>query len=203
MALLEIFDPKAAPQAIGIDLGTTNSIVARMRDGKPQAIVDCDQQALLPSAVYYDAKGQVIVGHEALRMASAEPSHTIMSAKRFVGRSADDPQTERLGTYVFAEPETADQARNVRFRVHDRAVSPVEVSAEILKQLRRNAEDKLKSVGGAVITVPAYFDDAQRQATRDAGRLADIEVLRLLNEPTAAALAYGLDSKKNRRVCRL
>ena len=193
MGLLEIFDPKAAPRPIGIDLGTTNSIVARMRDGKPVAIVDCDQEALLPSAVFYDHKGQIIVGREALRMAPSEPETTIVSVKRFMGRGAEDKQTKLLGPYKF----DLSEARTVRFEVHGRSLTPVEVSAEILRQLKHNATDELKSVGGAVITVPAYFDDAQRQATKDAGKLAGLEVLRLLNEPTAAALAYGLDSKNN------
>jgi molecular chaperone HscA len=197
MALLEIFDPVAAPRPIGIDLGTTNSIVARMRDGVPMAIRDCDQEALVPSAVFYDRAGRVVVGREALRMAAAEPAHTIVSVKRFMGRGADDPETRRLGTYDFAAPGSEAEARTVRFRVPGRDVTPVEVSAEILKALREIAEDELKSVGGAVITVPAYFDEAQRQATKDAGRLAGLEVLRLLNEPTAAALAYGLDTKKD------
>jgi molecular chaperone HscA len=197
MALLEIFDPVARPRPIGIDLGTTNSVVARIRDDKPLAIVDCDNEALLPSAVYYDERGQVIVGREALRMASVDPESTIVSVKRFMGRGADDPETSRLGTYRFVPPAGADEARSVRFQVHGRVVTPVEVSAEILKALKELAEDELRNVGGAVITVPAYFDDAQRQATKDAGRLAGLEVLRLLNEPTAAALAYGLDSKNN------
>ena len=197
MALLEIFDPLAGPRPVGIDLGTTNSIVARMRDGQPTAILDCDQQALVPSVVYYDASGQVIVGTEALRMATAHPSHTIVSVKRLMGRGADDPETDRLSTYAFVPPTNEQQARTMRFKVRDRVVTAVEVSAEVLRALRQRAEDELKSVGGAVITVPAYFDDAQRQATKDAGKLAGLDVLRLLNEPTAAALAYGLDSKKN------
>lgn len=197
MALLEIFDPVAAPRPIGIDLGTTNSIVARMRDGKPDAIRDCDLEALVPSAVFYDRRGQVIVGREALRMATTEPANTIVSVKRFMGRGAADEETKRLGTYDFVSPENEEEARTVRFRVQSRAVTPVEVSAEILKALRQLAEDELRAVGGAVITVPAYFDDAQRQATKDAGRLAGLDVLRLLNEPTAAALAYGLDTKQN------
>ena len=197
MALLEIFDPKAAPRPIGIDLGTTNSVVARLRDGKPVPILDCDQEALVPSAVYYDKTGNVVVGREAMRMAAADPSHTIVSVKRFMGRGADDPQVAQLGTYVFADPETEDDKRSVRFVVRDKIVTPVEVSAAILEKLKKDAEAELKSVGGAVITVPAYFDDAQRQATKDAGRLAGLEVLRLLNEPTAAAIAYGLDRQKN------
>ena len=197
MALLEIYDPKARPRPVGIDLGTTNSLVARMRDGKPMAVLDCDQHALLPSAVYYDASGQVVVGREALRMAGVEPSHTVVSVKRLMGRGAGDPETQRLGTSVFVEPRNAEEARTIRLKVRDREVTPVEVSAEILKALARQAEDELRQIGGVVITVPAYFDDAQRQATKDAGRLAGLEVLRLLNEPTAAALAYGLDTKQN------
>jgi molecular chaperone HscA len=197
MTLLEIFDPKAAPRPIGIDLGTTNSLVARVRDGKPAVIADCNDEGLLPSAVYYDARGAVIVGHDALRLAAAHPRETIVSVKRFMGRGADDPETRRLGTYEFATPATPDEAKSVRFKVHDKVVTPVEVSAEILKALRLRAEDELRSIGGVVITVPAYFDDAQRQATKDAGRLAGLDVLRLLNEPTAAALAYGLEKQQN------
>jgi molecular chaperone HscA len=197
MTLFEIFDPKAAPRPIGIDLGTTNSLVARVRDGRPTVIADCDGGRLVPSAVHYDASGRVIVGAEALRLAATSPRETIVSVKRFMGRGADDPETRRLGTYDFVAPATPEEAKSVRFRVHDRVVTPVEVSAEILRRLKTNAESELKSVGGAVITVPAYFDDAQRQATKDAGRLAGLDVLRLLNEPTAAALAYGLEKRKN------
>lgn len=198
MSFLEIFDPAASPRPIGIDLGTTNSIVARMRDGEPTAIRDCDDEALVPSAVFYDRSGQVLVGRQAMRMAAAHPSDTIVSVKRFMGKGANDAETRRLGTYEFAVATGEEDARSVRFRVApDRVVTPVEVSAEILKALYQLAEDELRSVGPAVITVPAYFDDAQRQATKDAGKLAGIEVLRLLNEPTAAALAYGLEQKKN------
>lgn len=198
MSLLEIFDPAASPRPIGIDLGTTNSIVARMRDGDPHAIRDCDGEALVPSAVFYDGAGRVIVGREAMRMAAAHPTDTIVSVKRFMGKGADDPETKRLGTLAFAVPSNAEEARSVRFRVaRSRVVTPIEVSAEILKALHQLAEDELRTVGPAVITVPAYFDDAQRQATKDAGKLAGLEVLRLLNEPTAAALAYGLEQKQN------
>jgi molecular chaperone HscA len=198
MALFEIFDPAASPKPIGIDLGTTHSIVARMRDGKPTPITNCDLESLVPSAVFYDERGQVIVGREALRMASSHPRETIVSVKRLIGRGANDEETRKLGTFDFVAPTTDEEARTIRLRVGaDRVVGPVEVSAEILKALKQLAEDELRSVGGAVITVPAYFDDAQRQATKDAGRLAGLEVLRLLNEPTAAALAYGLDKKKD------
>lgn len=197
MSLLEIFDPKALPRPVGIDLGTTNSLVARVRDGKPLVITDCNNQGLLPSVVHYDERGGVIVGQGAQRLAVEHPRETIVSVKRFMGRGADDPETRRLGPYEFAEPKTPDEAKSVRFKVRDKVVSPVEVSAEILRALRSLAEDELKTVGGVVITVPAYFDDAQRQATRDAGRLAGLDVLRLLNEPTAAALAYGLEKQNN------
>ncbi|MDI3286958.1 Fe-S protein assembly chaperone HscA [Polyangium sp. 15x6] len=197
MALLEIFDPKAAPRPIGIDLGTTNSLVARVRDGKPVVITDCNAEKLVPSVVHYDPRGRVIVGADAQRLAVDFPRETIVSVKRFMGRGADDPETRRLGPYEFAEPKTPEEAKSVRFKVRDRSVTPVEVSAEVLKVLRSLAEDELRSVGGAVITVPAYFDDAQRQATKDAGKLAGLDVLRLLNEPTAAALAYGLEKQKN------
>ena len=200
MAFLEIFDPKAPPRPIGIDLGTTNSRVAYVKNERPVAIMDCNQAALLPSVVSY-ANETVLVGEEAKRRASESPRDTIVSVKRFMGRGADDPETLRLGPYDFTSPQ-AGEANVVRFRVAagsqaERVVTPVEVSAEILRALVRLAQDELRSVGGAVITVPAYFDDGQRQATKDAGRLAGIDVLRLLNEPTAAALAYGLEKKVN------
>jgi molecular chaperone HscA len=195
-ALLEIFDPKAPPRAIGIDLGTTNSLVAFVKNERPEAIRDCDGLALVPSVVHYGPTSDVVVGVSAQRLAAEHPRETIVSVKRFMGRGADDPETKRLGPYAFESPK-AGEPNVVRFRVRDRVVTPVEVSAEILRALRRLAEDELRSVGGAVITVPAYFDDAQRQATKDAGRLAGLDVLRLLNEPTAAALAYGLEKKQN------
>jgi len=194
--LLDIFDPKAAPRAIGIDLGTTNSIVAYVRDGAPTALTTCDGAPLLPSVVHYGSNGAVLVGRAAKAQLTRDPGRTIASVKRFMGRDAKDPETARLGAHKFAIPKNDAEAKSVRFDV-GRAVTPVEVSAEILKSLRQSAVDQLRSVGGAVITVPAYFDDAQRQATKDAGRLAGLEVLRLLNEPTAAALAYGLDQKQN------
>lgn len=192
MTLFQIFDPKARPTPIGIDLGTTSSLVAWVAGGVPRCVLDCGLTALVPSAVHYTADGRVIVGEDARALASEHPRETIISVKRFMGRGADDPETRRLGPYSFIKP-TEGQSNTVRFAVHDKSVSPVEVSAEILRFLKARAENELQRVGGAVITVPAYFDDAQRQATRDAGRLAGLDVLRLLNEPTAAALAYGLD----------
>ncbi|HET7539309.1 MAG TPA: Fe-S protein assembly chaperone HscA [Polyangiaceae bacterium] len=191
--LLDIFDPKAPPQAIGIDLGTTNSIVAHVRDGRPMPLTTCDGSPLLPSVVHYGSEGSVLVGRNAAAYATREPERTIASVKRFMGRAAGDVETKRLGAYKFVPGESSV----VRFDLGKLTPSAIEVSAEILKSLRQSALDQLTHVGGAVITVPAYFDDAQRQATRDAGRLAGLEVLRLLNEPTAAALAYGLDKQEN------
>jgi molecular chaperone HscA len=197
MSLLEIFDPKAPPRPIGIDLGTTHSLVASVGGDRPSVIEDCFGQVMIPSVVCYESDGSVIVGERAKALAASRPQDTIVSVKRFMGRGADDAETRRMGPYRFVEA-AAGQANVVRFDVAGRApVSPVEVSAEILRTLRLRAEDELASVGGAVITVPAYFDDAQRQATKDAARLAGLDVLRLLNEPTAAALAYGLEHKKN------
>lgn len=197
MALFEIFDPKANPRPVGIDLGTTNSLVAYVANERPVAIADCDLETLVPSVVAYLPNGEVVVGRRAVRLASEHPRDTIVSVKRFMGRGADDPETRRLGPYAFAPP-TAGEANTVRFQMTGgRVVTPVEVSAEILRALKAVAVDALRNVGPAVITVPAYFDDAQRQATRDAARLAGLDVLRLLNEPTAAALAYGLERKHN------
>lgn len=197
MTLFEIFDPKAAPRPIGIDLGTTHSLVAHVRDGRPEVITDCDQAVLTPSVVSYDERGNVIVGRAAALRAPSHPKETIASVKRFMGRGASDPETRKLTPYEIVEPSSPEEADVVRFRVHDKVVTAVEVSAEILRALKRNAEDHIGKVGGAVITVPAYFDDAQRQATRDAGKLAGLEVLRLINEPTAAALAYGLEKQQD------
>jgi molecular chaperone HscA len=195
MALLQIHDPQAAPKPLGIDLGTTNSLVAYVTaDGTPVAIRDCDNDPLVPSVVHYASDGRVLVGKDALALAQRFPEDTIASVKRFMGRGADDPETRRLGPYRFA----SEEGPVVRFAVPpSRVVTPTEVSAQILAFLREQVEDELGAVGPVVITVPAYFDDAQRQATKDAGKLAGLEVLRLLNEPTAAALAYGLQEQRN------
>ena len=195
MALMQIHDPVAAPRPIGIDLGTTNSLVAYVPlIGGATTILDCDGDALVPSIVHFPAEGPTIVGKAAVGYLKEHPEDTIVSVKRFMGRGADDAETRRLGPYQFA----ADSGPVVQFAVAgSKTVTPIEVSAEILRALKQTAEDELGEVGGAVITVPAYFDDAQRQATKDAARLAGLQVLRLLNEPTAAALAYGLDSKQN------
>ncbi len=197
MGLLQIHDPAAKPKAIGIDLGTTNSVVAYVAPtGEPVVIRDCDDLALVPSVVHYTKEGATTVGRHALERAVEHPHDTILSVKRLMGRGADDPETRRLGSYRFATTE----GPVVRLEVAGgRVVTPVEVSATILRELADNAQDELGPIGGAVITVPAYFDDAQRQATKDAAKLAGLTVLRLLNEPTAAALAYGLGAKKNGR----
>ncbi|HSC89295.1 MAG TPA: Fe-S protein assembly chaperone HscA, partial [Polyangiaceae bacterium] len=195
--LLDIYDPKAAPRAIGIDLGTTHSIVAVLRDERPEALVTCDGGALLPSVVHFGDHGSVLVGRAAKAHATREPERTISSAKRFMGRSHDEARRQSLLSVRLATPQSEEEARVVRFDLGGRLVTPIEVSAKILESLKQSAVDQLTRVGGVVITVPAYFDDAQRQATKDAGRLAGLEVLRLLNEPTAAALAYGLDNRHN------
>ncbi len=181
-------------RAIGIDLGTTNSLVARIDElNRPQVIPVEGDGPLLPSAVYYGMDGSIEVGAAARQKAPERPVDTILSVKRFMGRGPGDIRAEDRGIYHFDETGSV-----VKIAVNHgkRAVTPVEVSAEILKVLRRCAAAHLGGPpGGCVITVPAYFDDAQRQATKDAGRLAGLDVLRLLNEPTAAALAYGLDKR--------
>ena len=195
MALLQISEPGESPEphqarlAAGIDLGTTNSLVATVRNSIAVALPDAEGQVLLPSIVRYLADGQPDVGRAAQAMQAKDPKNTIASVKRFMGRGLKDAHAENT-SYAFIDAPGMLQLRTVAG-----PKSPVEVSAEILKVLRRRAEESLGGeLHGAVITVPAYFDDAQRQATKDAARLAGIHVLRLLNEPTAAAIAYGLDN---------
>jgi molecular chaperone HscA len=174
------------PRVVGIDLGTTNSLVAHVADAEPVVLGD---DPIVPSVVYYGASG-VEVGRSAQAHAIEEPRATLSSVKRLIGRGMKDVANVR-GQLPY---ELVGDDRAVRLRVGTREVSPVEVSAEILKELKGRAEQQLGGpIEGAVITVPAYFDDAQRQATRDAGRLAGLEVMRLMAEPTAAAVAYGLD----------
>jgi molecular chaperone HscA len=197
MALLQISEPgqSAAPHehrlAIGIDLGTTNSLVATVRSGVPDTLPDTQGRHLLPSVVHYRADAAPVVGEEALAVAADDPLNTIASVKRLMGRGlADVKMLGKLLPYEFA----ASESGMPRLRTAAGERSPVEVSAEILRTLRQRAEATLGGeLVGAVITVPAYFDDAQRQATKDAAKLAGLNVLRLLNEPTAAAVAYGLD----------
>ena len=196
MALLQISEPgaSAAPHehrlAIGIDLGTTNSLVATVRSGMAVVLNDESGRPLVPSVVHYDGDGGVEVGFEAQVRQSVDPKNTIVSVKRFMGRGLKDIAHIESMPYDFEQGEGM-----IRLRTVQGVKSPVEVSADILKALRTRAESALAGqITGAVITVPAYFDDAQRQATKDAARLAGINVLRLLNEPTAAAIAYGLDN---------
>jgi molecular chaperone HscA len=199
MALLQISEPgqSTAPHqhklAVGIDLGTTNSLVATVRSGLSSVLIDDDGHALLPSVVRYMPNGSIEVGYSAQAAQSQDPSNTIVSAKRFMGRGLKDIDVS-LQPYHFIETKT-ESGEMLQIETRAGVKSPIEISAEILKNLKNRAE---KSLGGelvgVVITVPAYFDDAQRQATKDAARLAGLNVLRLLNEPTAAAVAYGLDT---------
>ncbi|WP_312961496.1 Fe-S protein assembly chaperone HscA [Stutzerimonas nitrititolerans] len=196
MALLQIAEPGQSPQphqrrlAVGIDLGTTNSLVAALRSGITAPLADAEGRLILPSAVRYHAD-HIEVGHAARQAAASDPLNTVVSVKRLMGRGLGD--VKQLGgqlPYRFSEGES----QMPFIETVQGAKSPVEVSAEILRALRERAEATLGGdLVGAVITVPAYFDDAQRQATKDAARLAGLNVLRLLNEPTAAAVAYGLD----------
>jgi molecular chaperone HscA len=196
MALLQIAEPgeSAAPHehrlAVGIDLGTTNSLVATVRSGMSVVLNDVQGRPLLPSVVAYTADGSVEVGYSAEAKQSIDPKNTIISVKRFMGRGRHDIAHIETLPYDFVDTEGM-----VKLKTIAGIKSPVEISAEILKTVRNRAEASLGGeLTGAVITVPAYFDDAQRQATKDAARLAGINVLRLLNEPTAAAIAYGLDN---------
>ena len=197
MALLQISEPGTSPDphtrrhAVGIDLGTTHSLVAAVRSGVAECLPDRDGDVILPSAVRYLADGTTRVGREALAGAVSDATNTIVSVKRLMGRGlADLPAAGRLA-YDFVDSGEG----MVRLRTAAGIKSPVEISAQILATLRRRAEDTFDGeLYGAVITVPAYFDDAQRQATKDAAELAGLEVLRLISEPTAASIAYGLDN---------
>src|SRR5437879_1647253 len=193
--------PRGAPmaKAVGIDLGTTNSVVAAvMEGGKAEVIPNAEGQRVTPSAVAFTDDGQRLVGQVAKRQAILNPEATIYSAKRFIGRKWGEVDEEAKIVSYKVVKGTND---SVRFEVRGKQYAPEEIAAQILRKL---AEDAAKFVGErvteAVITVPAYFNDAQRQATKDAGKIAGLEVLRIINEPTAAALAYGLDKKSNETV---
>jgi len=196
MALLQISEPGQSPDphqrriAVGIDLGTTHSLVASVRHGIAECLPDGDGRVILPSVVrYLPGQGRQI-GHEAQSNAAQDPANTIASVKRFMGRGLRDVHDPQKLPYRFV-----DQPGMLGIETVQGVKSPVEISAEILATLRFRAEDTFNDdVYGAVITVPAYFDDAQRQATKDAAQLAGLNVLRLINEPTAAAIAYGLDN---------
>jgi molecular chaperone DnaK len=182
---------------IGIDLGTTNSVAAVMQGGEPVVIPSAEGERLVPSVVAVNKNHERIVGRVARNQAITNPQNTIFSVKRFMGRKADDPEVERTKKRV---PYAVNAAANgdVRVALDEKDYSPPEVSAMILAKIKRDAEAYLgEPITQAVITVPAYFNDAQRNATKDAGKIAGLEVLRIINEPTASSLAYGLDKKKN------
>ena len=181
---------------IGIDLGTTNSCVAVMEGSETKVIVNEEGARTTPSVVAWDDKGEILVGQIAKRQAVTNPENTIFSAKRFIGRRFEETKDDRV-PYKTVKASNGDTAIEVR----GKSVSPPEVSAKVLQKLKKAAEDYLgESVTEAVITVPAYFNDAQRQATKDAGRIAGLDVKRIVNEPTAAALAYGMDKKKDQVI---
>ena len=197
MALLQISEPgqSTAPHrhnlACGIDLGTTNSLVASVMSGATTLLKDAQGEAILPSVVHFDSDN-VTVGKEAIELSITDPSNTIFSIKRFMGISYDEARVIKNLPY-----DLINQGGSVGFKTAMGVLSPIEVSARILSSLKNRAEKALgDELKGAVITVPAYFNDAQRQSTKDAAKLAGINVLRLLNEPTAAAIAYGLETKE-------
>ncbi|MDQ7975505.1 MAG: Hsp70 family protein, partial [Rhodocyclaceae bacterium] len=196
MALLQISEPGQAPDphqrriAVGIDLGTTHSLVAAVRHGVAECLPDDQGRVLLPSAVRYLDKDRRQIGFDALAARAQDPANTITSVKRLMGRGLADVANRDAMSYGLV-----DEGGMVQVRTAAGLKSPVEVSAEILATLRYRAEDTFDDeLYGAVITVPAYFDEGQRQATKDAAQLAGLNVLRLISEPTAAAIAYGLDN---------
>src|SRR5438105_10316737 len=185
-------------KVIGIDLGTTNSVVAVMEGGQPAVIVNQEGARLTPSVVAIAKDGERLVGQVAKRQAVTNPENTIFSIKRFMGRKFDEITNEASRVpYKVVRAQNGDAWVEARGKKY----SPPEISAMILQKLKKAADDYLgEPVSDAVITVPAYFNDAQRQATKDAGKIAGLNVLRIINEPTAAALAYGLDKKKDETI---
>src|SRR3954468_6334519 len=182
---------------IGIDLGTTNSVVSVMEAGQPKVLVNEEGARTTPSVVAFTKDGEKLVGQIAKRQAVTNPENTIYSAKRFIGRRLDEVKSE----LQFVPFKVVSNGNDSAFEVRGKKVSPEEIAAAVLGKLKKVAEDYLGSeVTEAVITVPAYFNDAQRQATKDAGRIAGLDVKRIINEPTAAALAYGLDKKGDQKI---
>src|SRR5439155_377431 len=182
---------------VGIDLGTTNSLVTFMQKKNPVIIPDENKSNLVPSVVALDENDQIIVGNTARKYLIETPERAVYSIKRLMGRGVEDIQ-EELKLFPFRLANDLQPGEVLRIKLGEKTFTPPEISALILRQLKRNAERYFAApVTKAVITVPAYFNDAQRQATKDAGRIAGLEVLRLVNEPTAASLAYGLDQKQN------
>src|SRR5579863_5501713 len=187
----------SSDRIIGIDLGTTNSLVAFMHEDKPAVIPGEDGSNLVPSVVALDNRDQIIVGNAARKYLIETPERSVYSIKRLMGRGLEDIR-EELKLFPFQLARDLQAGEVLRINLGQKTFTPPEISAFILRQLKRNAERFFNApVSKAVITVPAYFNDAQRQATKDAGRIAGLEVLRLVNEPTAASLAYGLDKKQN------
>jgi len=185
-------------KVIGIDLGTTNSVVAVMEGGEPRVIPNQEGARTTPSVVAFTKDGEILVGQVAKRQAVTNPENTVFSIKRFMGRRFDEVQ-EEIGMVPY-KVVTGHQ-RDVRVEVGEKRYSPPEISAMILRKLKEAAEAYLgEKIEKAVITVPAYFNDSQRKATKDAGQIAGLEVLRLVNEPTASALAYGVDKKKGGKI---
>src|SRR6266513_894754 len=185
-------------KAVGIDLGTTNSVVAVMEGGKPTVIINSDGSRLTPSVVAFTKTGERLVGQIAKRQSVLNAENTIYSAKRFIGRRFSEVQEEIKNVPYKVVPGPNDA---VRFDINGKLYSPEAISAMVLRKLADDAAKYLgEKVTDAVITVPAYFNDAQRQATKDAGQIAGLNVLRIINEPTAASLAYGLDKKKNETI---
>src|ERR1700693_4664788 len=194
MSTLQIDFGHAKPRIVGIDLGTTNSLVAVMDLTGPRIL-----SGIVPSVVSVTPSSEVIAGSEAREMLITHPERTVYSVKRLMGRGAGDVQ-EELKLFPFHIVEGSESV--LKLQLGDKIMTPPEVSAHILRKLKEDAEDVLGAdVTQAVITVPAYFNDAQRKATKDAGEIAGLKVLRVLPEPTAAALAYGLDKKKNEKIC--
>ena len=185
-------------KVIGIDLGTTNSCVAVMEGGEPKVIPNAEGFRTTPSVVAFSKTGERLVGLVARRQAVTNPRNTIYSIKRFMGRKyAEVNEEQKMVPYKVVEGPNSD----VRIQVEGKVYSPPEISAMILQKMKQTAEDYLgEKVTEAVVTVPAYFNDSQRQATKDAGRIAGLDVIRIINEPTAAALAYGLDKKKDEKI---
>jgi molecular chaperone DnaK len=186
------------PKAVGIDLGTTNSVVAVIDGGVPTIIVNAEGSRTTPSVVAFKAGNERLVGQVAKRQGALNPEKTLYSVKRFIGRRYSEKDNERdLVPYSIVK----DKDDNLRFKVDDKLFAPEEISAMVLQKLVEDASQYLgEKISDAVITVPAYFNDAQRQATKDAGRIAGLNVLRIINEPTAASLAYGLGKKRNETI---
>ncbi len=187
---------------IGIDLGTTNSVVAVMEGGEPTVIPSAEGGRTIPSVVAFTKTGERLVGQVAKRQAITNPNNTIYSIKRFMGRRWDDPEVQRAKDLVPYKVIKDPSSDGVKVQTADgKSHTPPEISAMILQKLKSDAEAYLgEKITEAVITVPAYFDDTQRQATKDAGRIAGLDVKRIINEPTASALAYGLDKKKDEEI---